>query len=113
MTAKEMEEFVAKISNDIAEEIDNGETRAELRGCIQWLSIELGLLRIRLPDAEENAQLRRLLGPSLEDSARLDWLEKHALDFEFNFKLNGATRKNYASGCVLRPVIDAAIKATA
>jgi hypothetical protein len=46
------------------------------------------------------------------DKARLDWLEETATQFEFRFPLNGRSTNNYASGCVLRAVVDSARRAT-
>ncbi len=52
------------------------------------------------------------LAAMMADKLRLDWLEKIATDFEFHFMVDGLSARNYATGCVVRAVIDAARKCT-
>lgn len=109
MHDKQMAEFVAKVSNDIAEEIDCGETREQLRDCIAYLTSELGHLRLRIPEAEENAQLRALLGASLEDTERMNWFEAQYANLRMYY-VHGAREDHRATWAAprLRELIDQA-----
>lgn len=88
---------------------------AELRGEVADLKNAGGPPFIR-SEAIRNlretvATLRQQLAEAEADKARLDWLTKDALDFEFRFMLKGSPTKNFATGCVIRGVIDAAMSA--
>lgn len=107
---RKSENYFRRLAEDDSCSYGESENYREHANGIAQAVAEMTLLR----DRETNTMKLLEHAEALAlDKARLDWIEKNALDFEYHFTLKGAPRKNYASGVVVRPVIDAAMSATA